>query len=345
MPSRSPSPSRGRSPSPAHSRGRRRSHSPVASRSSRRSHSRRSHVSLSRSRSRSRSRTPGPGLSPRRNGHRDASRSPSRSRSPTRSLSRGRSDRRYRDRSYTRSPSRGTPPRTSSKIVVEKLTKNVNENHLREIFGVYGEIQNLELPMNPQFMTNRGTAYILYYEAADAEAAISHMHEAQLDGAVLNVSIVLPRRTFSRSPPPARNRADFGRFDRPAYGGRGYNRTSGLDTGRAPPPGRYRSPPPRRGSPRRFQGPRGMERHDLYRPRSASRSRSPHGRSPSYSSRSRSRSPLPRRRPYPRDSPPRRRRRDSSYSSYSDRNRSRSRSRSLSRSRSPSRTRYGGGRR
>ncbi|ODH48742.1 hypothetical protein GX48_05177 [Paracoccidioides brasiliensis] len=189
MPSRSPSPSRGRSPSPAHSRGRRRSQSPVASRSSRRSHSRRSHVSLSRSRSRShsrsRSRTPGPGLSPRRNGHRDASRSPSRSRSPTRSLSRGRSDRRYRDRSYTRSPSRGAPPRTSSKIVVEKLTKNVNENHLREIFGVYGEIQSLELPMNPQFMTNRGTAYILYYEAADAEAAISHMHEAQLDGLIL----------------------------------------------------------------------------------------------------------------------------------------------------------------
>ncbi|KKZ64563.1 hypothetical protein EMCG_00232 [[Emmonsia] crescens] len=94
-------------------------------------------------------------------------------------------------------------------------------------------------------MTNRGTAYILYYEVADAEAAISHMHEAQLDGAVLNVSIVLPRRTFSRSPPPARNRGDFGRFDRPAYG-RGFGRAPGLDTGRPPPPpGRYRSPPPR----------------------------------------------------------------------------------------------------
>ncbi|KAL2372299.1 hypothetical protein BDBG_09161 [Blastomyces gilchristii SLH14081] len=228
------------------------------------------------------------------------------------------------------------------RIVVEKLTKNVNENHLREIFGVYGEIQSLELPMNPHFMTNRGTAYILYHEVADAEAAISHMHEAQLDGAVLNVSIVLPRRTFSRSPPPARNRGDFGRFDRPAYG-RGYGR-GGLDSGRPPPPGgRYRSPPPRRGSPRRFPGPRGMERHDLYRPRSLSRSRSPRGRSPSYSPRSRSRTPPPRRRPH-RDSPRRRRRRDSSYSSYSDRGRSRSRSLSRSRSPSRSRSRHGGGR-
>ncbi|KAJ9632208.1 hypothetical protein H2203_000611 [Taxawa tesnikishii (nom. ined.)] len=50
----------------------------------------------------------------------------------------------------------------SSKIVVEKLTKNVNEGHLREIFGTYGSIADLDMPMNRQFMTNRGTAYILY---------------------------------------------------------------------------------------------------------------------------------------------------------------------------------------
>ena len=56
-------------------------------------------------------------------------------------------------------------------------------------------------------MTNRGTAYILYSTSAPAESAIAHMHEAQLDGAVIAVSIVLPRRKFSRSPPPARRGA------------------------------------------------------------------------------------------------------------------------------------------
>ncbi|MCJ1477207.1 hypothetical protein MMC13_005878 [Lambiella insularis] len=90
------------------------------------------------------------------------------------------------------------------KIVVEKLTKNVNEDHLREIFGAYGPIREVELPINRQFMTNRGTAYILYATPTASEAAIAHMHEAQLDGAVIHVSIVLPRRKFSRSPPPAR---------------------------------------------------------------------------------------------------------------------------------------------
>ena len=35
-------------------------------------------------------------------------------------------------------------------IVVEKLTKNVNEAHLREIFGAYGPIKDIDLPMNRQ---------------------------------------------------------------------------------------------------------------------------------------------------------------------------------------------------
>ncbi|GFN10773.1 RNA-binding protein with serine-rich domain 1 [Aspergillus tubingensis] len=74
-------------------------------------------------------------------------------------------------------------------IVIEKLTKNVTESHLREIFGGFGDIQSLDLPMNKAFMTNRGTAYILYHDPADAEAAIAHMHEAQLDGATLNFNI------------------------------------------------------------------------------------------------------------------------------------------------------------
>ena len=33
-------------------------------------------------------------------------------------------------------------------IVVERLTKNVNEDHLYEIFGQYGNIDDLDLPVN-----------------------------------------------------------------------------------------------------------------------------------------------------------------------------------------------------
>src|SRR5271155_4194088 len=169
-------------------------------------------------------------------------------------------------------------------------------------------------------MTNRGTAYILYTHPSASESAIAHMHGAQLDGAIITVSIVLPRRAFSRSPPPAKSN-------------------------RAPPPP-YRNGPPPRGPPGR--GYRSPDRRDEYgggrRPgpndnsyvprRSYSRSVSPppkrRGRSYSYS-RSPSRTPPRRRGGPPRESSPRRRRRSPSYNSYSSYDRSRSRTRTRSR--------------
>ncbi|VUC30352.1 unnamed protein product [Clonostachys rosea] len=126
---------------------------------------------------------------------------------------------------------------TAGIIVVERLSKNINENHLYEIFGEFGPIKDLDLPINRtckqirSFMqwqfntllivgalltrpphavgTNRGTAYILYDYEGDAEAAIAHMHEAQVDGATINVSIVLPRRKLSPAPPMARRGANI----------------------------------------------------------------------------------------------------------------------------------------
>ncbi|KUM59040.1 hypothetical protein ACN42_g8094 [Penicillium freii] len=173
-----------------------RGQSPLRSPEQDRARSRSLHRSKPRSESPSRSltRSPSPG---RRDRYRSKtrSRSPSRGRTRSRSRSRSRGGRRYNSRSESRSLTPNPSPPRSSKIVVEKLTKNVTESHIREIFGGFGEIEYLDLPINKAFMTNRGTAYILYYDPADAEAAIAHMHEAQLDGAILNVSIVLPRHT------------------------------------------------------------------------------------------------------------------------------------------------------
>ncbi|TGO66216.1 hypothetical protein BOTNAR_0065g00020 [Botryotinia narcissicola] len=169
---------------------------------------------------RSRSRSPRRSISPRsrsRSGGRSRSRSlvsavgagrsggaRYRSESRGRSLSpRGRSRTRSRSRGRSESAGSVAAPR-STKVVIEKLTKNVTEDHLREIFGSFGEIKDLDVPMNRNFNTNRGTAYILYVSSSSAESAIAHMHEAQLDGAVINVSIVLPRRKFSPQPPMAR---------------------------------------------------------------------------------------------------------------------------------------------
>lgn len=39
---------------------------------------------------------------------------------------------------------------TGKQIVVERLTKNVTEDHLREIFGQYGEIHDMDVPLSRQ---------------------------------------------------------------------------------------------------------------------------------------------------------------------------------------------------
>ncbi|KAJ4298355.1 hypothetical protein N0V88_003384 [Collariella sp. IMI 366227] len=188
-----------------------------------RSHTPRSHYS----RSPSMDRRPSNGRDDRSPARNDRYRSRSRGRSLSRTPSRSRTRSYSRDRSYSRSRSRSrseSPRPRSTKvsreirgiylglwlthlllqIVVERLTKNVNEDHLYEIFGQYGDIDDLDLPVNRSSGMNRGTAYILYFTEADAQAAITHMHEAQLDGAIIHVSIVLPRRKVSPSPPLAR---------------------------------------------------------------------------------------------------------------------------------------------
>jgi len=286
-----------------------------------------------------RSRSSSPRDNHPRNGTRSRSRTRSRSPSRDRSRSRSRDSRAYRDRTRTRSLSRARSPSIprSAKIVIEKLTKNINATHLREIFSTYGEIDELEMPMNPQFMMNKGIAYILYEKASYAESAIAHMHEAQVDGALINVSIVLPRRRFSRSPPmkrPPPNRfGEPGRM-RDGPGGRGPppDRAYG---GRGPPPraspgyrgrGGRGSPPPRHGGGGRGGGHR--DDRNVYRPAPGGSPPRRSRRSPSYDSRSRSgsRSPPPRRRDH---SPARGggRRRSPSYSSYGSRSRSPSRDR------------------
>ena len=159
------------------------------------------------------------------------------------------------------------------------------------------------------------------------------MHEAQLDGAMINVSIVLPRRKLSPAPPMARRGAGFDpRNPPPAVRSGPTGAAFGGGPGRG---GRGRRlSPPAAGSTR--YGPRS----DTYRPRSLSRSRSRSPpptvsnasrrhrlRSRSYSSRSRSRSKTPpgrggrsmrgsRRTPSP-----------AGYGGYDQRSRSRSRSR------------------
>lgn len=93
-----------------------------------------------------------------------------------------------------------------TRVLVEKLTRNVTKAHVTEIFSVWGEIQNVDMPpdrLHPEF--SRSYAYVTYEDPKSAMNAVNFMNGGQVDGEVIRVTEV-----YSRCAPPGRteNRVD-----------------------------------------------------------------------------------------------------------------------------------------
>ncbi|KZT41092.1 hypothetical protein SISSUDRAFT_982428, partial [Sistotremastrum suecicum HHB10207 ss-3] len=81
-------------------------------------------------------------------------------------------------------------------VIVKNLTRNVVEQHLKVIFGFYGEITLIDIPTYAKSGQNRGKAAIEFADTAAASQAVSYMNGGQLDGAIVTVELSdLPIRT------------------------------------------------------------------------------------------------------------------------------------------------------
>ena len=89
-------------------------------------------------------------------------------------------------RSRSRSPRNkpAPPPRRQrsptpkpTKIYIGHLTRNVNREHVVEIFSIYGTVKSVEMPSDrnhPEF--SRGFAYVDFELSDDADKAVQHMN-------------------------------------------------------------------------------------------------------------------------------------------------------------------------
>ncbi|WOL14260.1 serine/arginine-rich splicing factor SR45-like isoform X4 [Canna indica] len=231
------------------------------SRSSSRSRSYSGSDSRSRSRSFSSSASPSRSVSSR-------SRSPPPQRKgPNAAAKRGRSQ---TPPSKKASPPRNTSPVPESVVLhIDHLSRNVNEAHLKEIFGNFGEIVNVELAIDRLVNLPRGYGYVEFKKRVDAEKALLHMDGGQIDGCVIRVRFTLTQRQKASSPPkaipaapkreaPPRDKVGIvAEKDAPQRP----REASPRRKPPSPPPPRRRSPPPNRridssrrrpdGSPRR----------------------------------------------------------------------------------------------
>ena len=82
---------------------------------------------------------------------------------------------------------RASSPQTC-RLHVARLTRNVNEDHIKEIFGTFGPVKSVELAIDRVVNLPRGFAYVEFEERADAERARMSMDGGQLDGNYLRLA-------------------------------------------------------------------------------------------------------------------------------------------------------------
>uniref|UniRef100_A0A0E0PGF3 RRM domain-containing protein n=1 Tax=Oryza rufipogon TaxID=4529 RepID=A0A0E0PGF3_ORYRU len=102
--------------------------------------------------------------------------SPSRSRSPPRPAGGARSP---SPPPPPPPPRKASPPPESTVLHVDHLSRNVNEDHLKEIFENYGEVVNVELSMDRVVNLPRGYGYVEFKNRADAEKALLYLDDSR----------------------------------------------------------------------------------------------------------------------------------------------------------------------
>ncbi|KAF1745096.1 LOW QUALITY PROTEIN: hypothetical protein MXB_849 [Myxobolus squamalis] len=105
------------------------------------------------------------------------------------------------------------PKPRSSTVHISNITRNVREPHIREIFGVYGKIVEMDLPLSNGFDLPLGYARVKYDKSSEAELAQEYMKGGQIDGSTIGVDVI--RSSSVGSPDNGRRRRCLSSVDKP----------------------------------------------------------------------------------------------------------------------------------
>jgi len=78
------------------------------------------------------------------------------------------------------------------KVFLGGVTYDCREDDLRQDFGKYGELEDVQLPMGDQGR-HKGFAFLTYRKAEDAEYAVKKHHQLEYQGREISAKIVVPR--------------------------------------------------------------------------------------------------------------------------------------------------------
>eukprot|EP00897_Mesotaenium_endlicherianum_P001264 jgi/Mesen1/1165/ME000124S00200 len=84
-------------------------------------------------------------------------------------------------------------PKTT--LYVGGLEESVVEDTLHAAFIPFGDIKDVNVPLDQTSQKNRGFGFVTYLEKDDAAAAMDNMHNGELYGRVLTVNFAQPVKT------------------------------------------------------------------------------------------------------------------------------------------------------
>ncbi|KAK8803367.1 hypothetical protein WA158_001061 [Blastocystis sp. Blastoise] len=79
-------------------------------------------------------------------------------------------------------------------LFVSGLDEQVTEDLLYDAFIPFGEIKEVQMPLDPGTGKQRGFGFVEYEDIDDAKEAIDNMHNAEYYGRVLKVSYSKPTK-------------------------------------------------------------------------------------------------------------------------------------------------------
>src|SRR3990167_47915 len=85
-------------------------------------------------------------------------------------------------------------------LFVSGLAEDVDERLLYGAFIPFGDSVEVQVSINPGTNQKRGYGFVEYEFSQDARAAMDNMHQAELCGKVLNVTIAKPQTHLMNKP-------------------------------------------------------------------------------------------------------------------------------------------------
>ncbi len=81
----------------------------------------------------------------------------------------------------------------NTNLFVGNFSRNLSEEDMRELFSVYGELEDVRLIMDRMTGRSKGFGFVKFVNEDDATTALAELNDKEVDGRELKITVAKPR--------------------------------------------------------------------------------------------------------------------------------------------------------